>query len=128
MDFRERIERNRPAHVRFDIANNNEQEEVTEHNFFAIESVRSQPACIDLRFADGSRQAVPYSYIMGMSYDAEEGIQLITSSKQVKIKGRDLSRLYDHLTLFRVKYIQENMGADIYENGLFVKNIIIEEI
>lgn len=128
MDFRERIERNRPERIRFDVANNNDEEQVVEHNYFATDNVRNQPACIDLRFADGLRKSVPYSYIMGMSFDALEGIVINTSSLKVKITGRELDRLYDYLTMFRVKYVQENIGADFIELGLFVKRIVVEEV
>lgn len=52
----------------------------------------------------------------------------MTSTQVIKICGRDLGRIYDHLTLYRVKYIQENMGDDMQETGLFVKKITMGKL
>ena len=127
MNFRDRIERTRENQGKVATANDNEQEESFNSDYFGIENLRNSLACLDLRLADGNRKALPYSYIMEINFDASEGIEIISSGKQVKITGRDLGRLYDYLIVYRVRYIQENAGTDVNETGLFIKAIEINE-
>lgn len=128
MNFRERIEQRRGNQFNIEPANDNQQEESFESDFFGIESLRNPLACIDLRFADGLRKAIPYIYVLEINFDASEGIEILTTTKKIKITGRDLAKLYDYLVVFRVKYIQANIGTDTNEEGLFVKDIVIQEI
>ena len=91
-------------------------EESVIHQFFGIEPQRKIPATIDLRLADNTFRAVPYSYIMDIEFDPVVGIDIFTSTKYIKITGRNLRLLYDYLAQFRVRYIQANIGADLAEN------------
>ena len=128
MNFRERIDQGRQNQNRPEPANRNDQQEAFDFNFFGIGNIHDHIACVDFRLADGSRKALTYSYVMGIDYDASEGIELHTAAKSVKIIGRDLAKLYDYLVMFRVKYIQANMGMDVGKSGLFVKDIVVTEV
>lgn len=132
MNFRERIEKRRETldntSVSTEPANNNELEQSFDLNYFGVENLRNSPACVDLRLSNGNRKAIPYTYIMELSFDSTNGIEITTSTKRINITGRDLSRLYEYLTAYRVKYIQSHLGTDANQEGLFVKDIKIEEI
>jgi hypothetical protein len=109
---------------------NDNEAEITKYiKFFGVENVRSYPACLDLRLADGNSKALPYSYIVEINFDASNGIEIITAMKKILITGRNLKMLYNYLTVFRVKYIQANIGNDLAEEDtLFVKRIKIDEL
>lgn len=124
MDFRQRLEQNRIRPIESDAPTE------TEDNFacpyFATDRIKS-PACLDLRLPDGSRKALPYCYFTEINYDSEKGIEILTGSKRIKISGRNLCRLFDYLITYRVRFVQANIGNDANEDGLFVKEILIEE-
>jgi len=135
MGFQDRIlqkrrEDNSIGLNRGDILPANENiEECVSQKFFGIENNRIYPSCLDLRMADGRFKAIPYSYIVEINFDASEGIEIITATKLIVVEGRNLQLLYNYLTLYRVKYIQANIGFDLTdENTLFVREIKIEEI
>jgi hypothetical protein len=96
--------------------------------YFATDNIKSLPACLDLRLSNGTRKALPYSHFTEINFDVTEGIEIITSSKKIKITGRDLTKLYDFLTAYRVRYVTSNLGYDVNEEGLFVKEIVIEDL
>jgi hypothetical protein len=126
MDFRQRLDqdRERPAGSK----EFTQPEDNFTCDFFGIGNVGSYPACLDLRMPNGRHKALPYSYFMEMNFDPETGIEIITSVKKITITGRTLSKLFDYLVTYRVRYIQANIGNDGNEDGLFVKEIIIEEL
>lgn len=96
--------------------------------YFALDNLRNA-ACVDLRLKDGNRKAIPYSYINEINFDLSEGIEIISTTKRITIKGRNLKTLYEYLIAYRVKYILANVGNDLAEeNVLFVKEILIEEV
>lgn len=97
--------------------------------FFGVEQVNAYPPCIDLRLKDGNSKALPYSYIVEVTYNPSEGIEILTATKRILIEGRNLQMLYNHLVGYRVKYIQACIGKDLMEDkDLFVKSIQIEEL
>ena len=109
--------------------NDNETENGAQLKFYGVENIRNHPACLDLRLTDGSSKALPYSYIVELNFDASNGIEIITAMKKIAITGRNLKVLYNYLTVFRVKYIQANIGNDLTdEKELFVREIKIEEL
>lgn len=127
MDFKQRIEQNgeRPNKERTvtsDIL------DVQEDNFFATSNIGSLPACLDLRLANGKRKALPYSFFTEINFDDDRGIEIFTNSKKIIITGRHLARLFDYLVTYRVRYVRANIGNDRKEEGLFVKEILIEQI
>ena len=126
MNFRERLEQSRDRFCEFE--GNSELDEMFSCEYFATDNIKSLPACLDLRFPDGSRKAMPYNYFVEIDFLSAEMIEIITTTKQIKIIGRDLGKLYDFLVAYRVRYIATNVGADLNETGLFVEQIIIKEI
>lgn len=97
--------------------------------FFGIEPQKKIPATIDFRLADNTFRAVPYSYIMDIEFDPTDGIEVLTSTKRIKIRGRNLRLLYDYLAQFRVRFIQANVGADLTEGSEpFVSSIEISSL
>jgi hypothetical protein len=98
-------------------------------DYFGLDNVKKFPPCIDLRLADGSFRAIPYSYIMEISFEPSEGIEVITTTKKITITGRNLHKLYDYLTAYRVRFIKAHVGNDTAdEDALVITRIRIEEI
>ncbi len=129
MNFRERILQGRSElDKELEAANNNQLENLFISDFFGVEAVRQSPACIDLRTAEGVRTSLPYSHIVRMDFDESEGIKITGTYMKVVIEGRELSKLYDYLSAFRVNYIKVGNGLDIKEEGLYVEEIIIEDV
>lgn len=83
--------------------------------FFGVENIRNHPTCVDLRLADGTFRAIPYSYINEIIYNPAEGIEIFTPTKKVIVTGRNLKLLYNYLSAYRVKYIASNIGNDLSE-------------
>lgn len=127
MNFRERLESNQQRLSNTEAIIAAELEANFSCEYFATDNIKSLPACLDLRFPDGNRQAIPYSFVTGIYLDISNGIVISTTTKIIKISGRELSRLYDYLVAYRVRFIQANLGTDIGEEGLFVGAIEIED-
>jgi hypothetical protein len=112
-----------------DFAETDQVELFETSEFFGKEQVRNMPACLELRYADGTSKAFPYSFIMEINFNPSEGIEIITTQKKILIEGRNLKMLYIFLLSFQVRFIQENIGADQTEEGkLFVRGIKMEEV
>lgn len=126
MDFRTRLEQGRERRVEGEATA--EPEENFACEYFATDRVKTYPPCLELRFSQGARKALPYSYVTEMGFDNEAGIEICTNSKKITITGRNLYKLFDCLISYRVRYIQAHIGNDTNEDGLFVKSIFIEEI
>lgn len=131
MDFREKYrERNRQRLAEFAANDNVEEfEKLPVSDFFKVERVRKMPPCLDLRMADGSFMAVPYSHFSQVSFNPSEGIEIsLATEKKVLISGRNLHQLYEYLIAFRIRFIQANIGNDCAdENVLFVEGIEIKD-
>ena len=124
MDFRQRLEQNR--HTNASSLAPAEPEELVSYPYYG--TITGHPSnCLDLRLPKGVRRAFPYAFITEIAYDLDAGIDILTQRKKITIVGRNLSKLFDHLIAFRVRYIQANIGNDPDEDGLFVKEILIEE-
>lgn len=123
MDFRQRLKQSRHANG----ANATEGPEAQlDCAYFAIDRSKN-PVCLDLRLPNGARMAIPYSYVTEIRFDAEKGIEIMTQQKRVCILGRQLAKLYEHLLSFKVRFIQSHIGMDMEEDGLIVREILIEE-
>jgi len=124
MDFKQRLEQNRGK------LDNAEELSEPEDDFvyFATGNTQNLPACLDLRLSQGKRKALPYSFFTELNFDSEEGIEILTPREKIKIIGRNLTKLFDYLVNYRVRYIQASIGNDPKEDGLFVSEIIIEDI
>ena len=66
---------------------------------------------------------------MEVLFDGTDGIEIIATTKRIKITGRNLGLLFDYLVAFRVRYIKMHSGTDAGEDdgALFVGEIDIEE-
>ncbi len=66
---------------------------------------------------------------MELLFDATDGIEIIATTKRIKITGRNLGLLFDYLVAFRVRFIKMHTGSDfgVDDGGLFVGGILIEE-
>ena len=129
MNFREKLEQSRER-----LGSNSEavieaeMQEAYTCEYFATDNIKSLPACLDLRLPNGSRKALPYNYFVEINFDTESGIEITTTTKKVKITGRELGKLYDFLVSYRVRFITSNLGEDLKDEGLFVKEILILEL
>ena len=126
MNFRERLERDRvkrqPANDNMAVVEN------IRSDYFGISNIPNMPACLDLRFSDGGRVAMPYSYINEIRFEPSNEILILTNTKKIKISGRDLEKLYDYLAMFRVRFVKALAGDDFEETGLCVSEIVIDDI
>ena len=131
MDFREKYrERNRQRLAEFAANDNVEEfEKLPVSDFFKVERVRKMPPCLDLRMADGSFMAVPYSHFSQISFNPSEGIEIaLATEKKILITGRNLRQIYEYLIAYRIRFIQANIGNDTaYEDALFVDGIEVVE-
>jgi len=123
MDFRQRLEQSRNRPVSNDVPAGPDTD--ISSPYFATDRT-GIPTCLDLRFSDGSRKAIPYAYLIEIGYNADKGVEIRTTTKCISIQGRNLSILYDHLLAYRVRYIQANIGNAGDEDEVFVKTILIE--
>ena len=126
MDFRTRLEqsKNTPAEPAVPAM---ELDDNVSCEYFATDRVKN-PACLDLRLSGGVRKALPYAYFSELTYDAERGIEIVAGNKKITITGRNLARLFDCLVEYRVRYVQANTGNERNDDGLFVRDIRIEEL
>lgn len=125
MDFRQRLEQSRIQLVTG--ATSPDTDEPITSPYFATERGKN-PICLDLRMANGSHVAIPYSYFTEIRFEAETGIEIQTTQKCIRITGRQLSTLYDHLVNYHVRYVQADFGSDAQDEGLYVSGISIEEV
>ena len=114
----------------FEVPNiTSESEEEIATVFFGVAGNRGVPAALSFMFKNGSSKAIPYSYITEIDFMPSEGIEICTTNKKFFITGRNLKIVYDYLTLFKVRYLKENIGPDIAENDeLFIDKIEVNEI
>ena len=132
MSFREKYqERNRQRLAEFAANDNYETErKLPVSDFFGAARVQKMPTCLDLRMADGSFKAVPYSLFSEISFNPSVGIEIsLATDKKILITGRNLLQLYEYLVMFRIRFIQANIGNDTTnENALFVEGIELVEV
>lgn len=124
MDFQQRLEQSKNRSANGDMSGEPDMNFTCP--YFATDRIKT-PACIDLRLPNGVRRALPYAYFTEINFDADAGIEILTSQKRVHIIGRQLGVLYDHLISYRVRFIQTHLGMDAEQEGLCVKEILIED-
>ncbi len=96
--------------------------------YFATDNIKRFPACLELRLVENRRIALPYTHFTQIRYDIETGIEIFTTHEKIKITGRNLLKLWDYLAAYRVRHIQVNVGSDPKDDGLFVGEILVEEL
>ena len=78
MDFRQRLEQSRIKPIGNDAPA--ELEENFACPYFATDKTKS-PACLELRLSGGNHKAIPYSYFTEINFEADAGIEILTTQK-----------------------------------------------
>lgn len=108
-----------------------EQEETIESEFWGIERILSRRAImLDLRLKGGRFLGLPYSYITKIQFDPSEALEIFVSDSHIRIKGRNLFKLYTYLLRHKVTFIQESLtGNDLVaETETFIQEISVAPI
>ena len=94
-----------------------------------------QQLMLDLRFRDGSRRALPYSYLISIgievSTNADSVLVLQFASHSVRIEGRNLGLLYDRMLTHSLGLVQEAERPefdDTPDSGWFVSRIRLGDV
>lgn len=106
-------------------------EQDSKNKFFGIEKQTGfQALMLDVRFANGNFQAIPYSFITKIIYDPSISIDICTTEDKCSIEGRNLEQLYNQLLKHRVTFIKENENEfdDVEEKECFIEKIKIEPL
>lgn len=108
-----------------------ELEEKIESEFWGIERMMSRQAImLDLRLQGGRFLALPYTYITKIQFDPSEALEIFVSDLHIKIRGRNLFKLYSYLLRHKVTFIQESLtGNDlIAETETFIREISVAPV
>lgn len=105
-----------------------ELEEDIDSEFWGIERVMSRQAImLDLRLKTGRFKALPYSYITSIDFDPSETLEIFVSDQHIKIRGRNLHKLYSYLLRHKVTFIQESLSGNdmLTDKDTFIKEISV---
>ena len=132
MNFVERLQQKETERQNSIEANDNVgaemQEDAVSSDFFGTDSLRNLPPNIVYHLKEGRKRALPYFSVLDIIHNSPDEIEIVMTTKKVKITGRNLGLLFDHLARFRVRYIKVHNGTDGGVDGdLFVKDILIED-
>lgn len=108
-----------------------ELEENIESEFWGIERILSRMALmLDLRLKGGRFLALPYSYMTKIQFDPSEALEIFVSDLHIKIRGRNLHKLYSYLLRHKVTFIQESLTSNdlIDETETFVREITVAQV
>lgn len=83
---------------------------------------------LDFRGHNGTSFALPYSQLQSIAYDPMEGVSLEFREHKIRLHGRNLRPLYDHLLLHRVTFVQEEDFDATPETETFIDRIIVERM
>lgn len=88
----------------------------------------SNAAMLDVRFRDGRRQALPYSYLAKVEFDPSVGITCTFVSERVIVKGRDLASVYAAISTHAALAVGESDATFDEGEGVFIESITIEPV
>ena len=88
----------------------------------------SNAAMLDVRFRDGRRQALPYSYLAKAEFAPSVGITCTFVSERVTITWRDLASVYAAISTHAALAICESDATFDEGGGVFVEAITIEPV
>lgn len=88
----------------------------------------SNAAMLDVRFRDGRRQALPYSYLARVEFDPSVGITCTFVSERVVITGRALASIYSAISTHAALAVCESDATFDEGDGVFVASIVIEPV
>ncbi len=80
---------------------------------------------VDFRGHDGHSLALPYARLLSIDFQPVSGISLEFQDHRVKIRGRNLRRLYAALVQHRVVFVQEGDLDVVSESEPFVDRIVV---
>ena len=83
---------------------------------------------LDFRGHNGTSFALPYSQLQAIAYDPTEGVSLEFREHKIRLHGRNLRPLYDHLLLHQVAFVQEEDFDATPETDTFIDRIIVERV
>lgn len=87
----------------------------------------ASPRMIDFITRNGDHTALPYPYLVGARLVGGNAIELEFTEKSVRIKGRTLGPLYQHLLAQTVRRIEESVGGfDEGRVASWVESITVE--
>jgi len=99
--------------------------------FYAIEKQTGfQALMLDIKFANGNFQALPYSFITKITFNPSIAIEIFTTEEKCKIEGRNLIQIYNQLLKHRVTFIKETESEfdDTEESECYIEKISIEPL
>ncbi|MFN4254404.1 MAG: hypothetical protein ACK4Q5_05320 [Saprospiraceae bacterium] len=99
-----------------------------EEKYYGIEPQPNANALmLELRYRDGKRLGLPYSYLTKVDFDPNVGIEIHISSVMLLIKGRGLEEIFNYLMQQRVMWIREDStGMDTEDDAsVFVESVEI---
>jgi hypothetical protein len=79
-----------------------------------VSSGRTQKLMLDFRLNDGNSFALAYSYLVGISFNPSEGIELDFGMSNVKVTGINLMPIYSGLVAQRVAWLRELVARDFH--------------
>lgn len=80
---------------------------------------------VDFRGHDGHSLALPYSRLLSIDFHPISGLTLEFQDHRVRIRGRNLRRLYTALVQHRVVFVQEGDLDVLSESEPFVDRIVV---
>ena len=81
---------------------------------------------LDFRGHNGTSFALPYAQLQAIAYDPTDGIFLEFREHKIRLHGRNLRPLYDHLLAHRVTFVQEEDFDATPETATFIDRIVVE--
>lgn len=94
---------------------------------YLLRNVEGRTLMLELRLRNGDHRALPYAYLLEVSYERSTGIRLRFTGAAVQIRGRNLARLYEGFLTQRVQWVQEGTaGRDFAPEGApFISDVIV---
>lgn len=106
-----------------------ETRDAEEQPYLSLRPNMGQELTLDLQLRNGRCVGLPYAYLASLDYDADR-IELLFSTHQVRIRGRNLQRLYRGLRKHSVEFIRESPTEfdDAGEEETFIAAIEVETL
>ncbi len=91
---------------------NSEQEDTVREAYATGRKQTQDDLMLDVRFSNGSRCALSYSYLVKIEYLPADQLKLIFGLDTVLVEGRRLLPLYEKLRRHRARFVQEGTVAE----------------
>lgn len=98
-------------------------EQTIDRKHFALDD-KHKTSSVKIMFKGGNALYQPYAGMSYVEYDTEHGLIIHAGKRKIKITGRDLETLADHLSHLNVDWIMEsNTGRDDKKTEIFIEKI-----